>query len=81
MSCDKYVLFVFSVSFIETQPCSCVYLVSTAVFLIKFIYFERERERKREQGRGRQRESQAGSQAVSAEPNVGLELTNREIMT
>ena len=40
-----------------------------------------------EQGRGREREgdteSEAGSrlQAVSTEPDGGLELTNREIMT
>ena len=50
-----------------------------------FIYFcESEREHK--QGRGREREgdrvSEVGSrlQAVSTEPDTGLELTNREIM-
>ena len=49
------------------------------------VYFVFERER--EQGRGREREgdteSEAGSRlrAVSAEPDVGLELRNREIMT
>ena len=54
------------------------------------IYFwERERERESEQewGRGREREgdtkSEAGSRlwAVSIEPNAGLELMSREIMT
>ena len=42
----------------------------------------REREREQEQGRGREREreSQADS-AVSTEPDVGLELTNCEIVT
>ena len=54
------------------------------------IYFERERERGRERhewGRGRERqvdtESEAGSKfrAVSPEPDAGLKLTNREIMT
>ena len=49
--------------------------------------FERERERQHEQGRGKEREgdeeSKAGSRlrAVSTEPDVGLELTNREIVT
>ena len=48
---------------------------------------EREGEWKWEQGRGREREgdteSEAGSRlwAVSTEPDVGLELTNREITT
>ena len=49
-----------------------------------FIYFW-ETETEHEQGRGtaRERESEAGSWlwAVSTEPNVGLELTNQEIMT
>ena len=43
------------------------------------------RETKNEEGRGRERETQNPKQApsseVSAEPDVGLELTNREIMT
>ena len=48
---------------------------------------ERKREQVCKQGRGRQRdgdtESEAGSRlrAVSTEPDVGLELTDREIMT
>ena len=52
-----------------------------------FIYFERQRETERERGRGREREgdteSEAGSrlQAVSTEPNTGLELTTCEIIT
>ena len=46
----------------------------------------RERETEHEQGRGRERgdtESKADSRlhAVSKEPDVGLELMNREIMT
>ena len=47
----------------------------------------REREREREQKRSREREgdteSEVGSrlQAVSTEPNVGLEFMNHEIMT
>ena len=44
-----------------------------------------EREMEREWGRGREgdTESEAGSRprAVSTEPHVGLELTDREIMT
>ena len=52
----------------------------------KNIYWERERMRARE-GEGQRKrgdtESQAGSmlQAVSTEPDTGLELTNGEIMT
>ena len=55
------------------------YLVSFLKFLSLFI-FERERETESEGERGREREteSKAGSrlQAVSTDPNVGLELTN-----
>ena len=50
--------------------------------------FERERERERENDRGDlerkgDAESEAGPRlrAVSTEPDTGLELTNREIMT
>ena len=57
-------------------------------FLNVFIYFwERERETEHEWGRGRKiegdTESGAGSRvwAVSTEPDVGLELTDCEIMT
>ena len=51
-----------------------------------FIYFERESTYVCEQGRsrkrGKERASQAGSAlTVSAEPDVGLDLTNHEIMT
>ena len=56
--------------------------------LLIFVYFERETgtETEHEQGRGREWETQnpkAGSrlQAVSTEPDVGLEPTNGEIMT
>ena len=55
------------------------------VFQKKFIYLF-ERERKYKQGRGREREgdteSEAGSrlQAVSTEPDMGLEPTNQELM-
>ena len=49
-------------------------------FSCLFIYFERETERERDRERGRERESQAGSM-LSAEPNAGLDPTNREIMT
>ena len=50
-----------------------------------FIYLW-ETQREHEQGRGRERgrqESEAGSRlwVVSTEPDAGLELTNREIMT
>ena len=53
------------------------------------IYFERERKHKEGRGREREREregdteSEAGSRLhiVSAEPDVGLEPMNHEIMT
>ena len=53
-----------------------------------YVYiFLRQREAEDERGRGRERggdtESKAGSRlpAVSTEPDAGLELMNREIMT
>ena len=45
------------------------------------IYFEREIESKWGRGRERRRENPSRSRTVSAEPDVGLELTNSEIMT
>ena len=45
------------------------------LFVCLFIYFERERERERES------ENPSRLHPVSAEPDVGLELTNHEIMT
>ena len=52
------------------------------IFLMLFI-FERERGTEHEWGRGRERESEAGSRlrAVSTDPDVGLQPTNREIVT
>ena len=59
-------------------------LKKLAFFFLTFI-FERQRETEHEQGRSRERdtESKAGSslQAVSTEPDAGLEPMNREIMT
>ena len=57
------------------------------LFIKCSLIFEREREAELEQGRGAEREgdteSEAGSrpQAVSTEPDVGLQPTNCEIMT
>ena len=56
-------------------------------FFSTFIYFFGDRERQSMNGGGSEREgdteSEAGSRlrAVSTEPDVGLELTDREIMT
>ena len=55
-------------------------------FLSLFIYWERERERERESAsrRGAERRRDripSRLHTVSTEPNVGLELTNCEIMT
>ena len=49
-----------------------------------FIHFERERERERESRGGAERERQRIPSrlcTISAEPDVGLEVTNHEIMT
>ena len=51
-----------------------------SLFLGLFIYFEKEGWWG-EMGRERERESQAGSNAVSTEPDVGLSLRNCEILT
>ena len=58
-------------------------------FLIIFltVIFERERERQSVSGAGAEREGDADTEAgprlpaVSTEPDAGLELTDREIMT
>ena len=54
-------------------------------FLILFIYLFWEIETEHEQGRSRERdtESETGSRlrAISTEPDAGLELTDREIVT
>ena len=73
-------------------PCTggMVWKASLAAWFIVFLslfIFERERERQSMSRGGADREgdteSKAGSRlrAVSAEPDVGLELTDREIMT
>ena len=49
-------------------------LVQLFFFLSVFILRQREREREEE-------EEERESHAVSAEPDAGLNLTNREIMT
>ena len=58
------------------------------IFLLEhLLIFEKQRETECKWGRGRQREgdpeSEAGSRlpAVSTEPDAGLQLPNREIMT
>ena len=53
-----------------------MFLILLFKFFKKFIYFDRERASGKEQNEG-ERENPT----VSAEPDVGLELTNREIMT
>ena len=54
-------------------------------FFFKFIYLrERDRERERSWGRGRERGREripSTFPAVSTEPDMGLSLTNCEIMT
>ena len=58
---------------------------TVAFFFFKFIYSERQRETagegQRERERIRERENPNRLCDVSAEPDTGLELTNREILT
>ena len=52
--------------------------------LLKFIYSERERERERERARGEEAETEripSRFHTLSVEPDVGLESTNRGIVT
>ena len=54
------------------------------LFFLTFIYFETERETEHERGRGRERgRHRIGNrlQAISPEPDAGLELTDHEIVT
>ena len=53
------------------------------MFIYLFFLREREQGRGRERERGGDTESKAGSRlpAVSIEPDMGLELTNRELVT
>ena len=53
-------------------------------FIVYFnLFWDRDREHERKRDRERHTESEAGSRlwAVSTEPDAGLELTGREIMT
>ena len=61
---------------------SCMYFKTTLLKKEMFIYFERgrEKERRGEAGRGR-REREPRRLLVSAKPDMGLRLTNNEIMT
>ena len=66
------------------MSCSAAFLFY--LFRCLFIYFglrEHKQGRGREREREGDRESKAGSRlrTVSTEPDVGLELTNREIVT
>ena len=62
-----------------------VYFLALINNFFNVYLFEREREREHKQGGGREgdTESKAGSRlwAVITEPDMGLELTNGEIMT
>ena len=61
-----------------------VYLFFLEFFTFRFYFIHFERDRESEQGRGREggRERIPNRlRIVSVEPEVGLELTNREIMT
>ena len=70
-------------------PATCRKLFGFGYFFkCLFIYFERERERGRERtskgGAEREKEKErilSRLHTVNAEPEVGLELTNHEIMT
>ena len=65
--------------FVMIEVCSIFFLIFKNVLLI----LERQSGSQKGAEREGDTESEAGSrlQAVSTEPDVGLELTNREIMT
>ena len=59
-------------------------MFKTCLLFLKFIYFERERECACAQGgaeRERRERIPSRLRTVSMEPDVGLDLTNHEIMT
>ena len=63
---------------------TCICMNELRTFFKKKVYFFEEREHEQEKNRQEgDRESEAGSRlwGVSTEPDMGLELTNREIMT
>ena len=71
-----------------TSGTVCTYSFFSFLIFFNVYLFLRDREQKRESEwgrteRGGDTESEAGSRlrAVSTEPDAGLELTNREIMT
>ena len=49
------------------------------MYVCMYVFSLREKEKEHEQGREREREPQ-GLHMISAEPDLGLELTNQEIM-
>ena len=58
--------------------------IKKKLFFLNKVYSEREKERESERGRGKERGRERISSrfhTVSAEPSVGLELMNCEIMT
>ena len=60
-----------------------IHATSFKCFFFNICLFLRDRERQRDRG-GAEREGDTESkavQAISTEPDVGLEFTNREIMT
>ena len=66
----------------SVQPVAFIIIIIIIIIIINIYLFLRERQqvRERQRERGRQR-IPSSLHAVSAEPNVGLELTNHEIMT
>ena len=68
----------------DTQPTEPPRFPFKDFFMLVYIFRERERKREREGGRGTEREKERSPSklhTVSAEPDVGLNPTNCEIMT
>ena len=58
-----------------------MFIASCIIFFLKLIFIYFETERQRASGGGAEREETEGLHTISAEPNVGLELTDHETMT
>ena len=76
-----------NIRFCIIQRCLPVDRALSTLFFLMFVYFLREREREREreerEEKGQIEEERIPSRlrAVSTEPDMGLKLTNCEVMT
>ena len=80
---SRLIMVIFKLGFIKILQISASYLVWIWFYFLMFYFWETERQNMSRGGAEREGDSRIQSRlwAVSTEPNVGLELTNREIMT